>query len=194
MKQLRRMLKEIVVDICITDWFLLLFMIVLFFYMVFYLFTGVGSSEENNTINVIIRTSMASIFGYFISANFSKTRVSGKSQRKENGGKESPLKTIAQNGSQTVQNRIGFQTVATSKDQESGGASVSEDSSAVLRQCSNVQVGIVAIIGMASLLVLIITGRLQNITPELTAMMSQLRDFVAASIGFLISCGKSTAD
>ena len=68
--------KKIIKNICIVDWFLMLFMLILFFYMIFHLFTGIEASQEIHTIDVIVRTSMAAIFGYFISSNFSRVDVS----------------------------------------------------------------------------------------------------------------------
>lgn len=194
MKRLRKMLKRIVRDICMTDRFLIVFMIVLFCYMAVRLFAGSGGSEDTNTINVIIRTSMASIFGYFISSNFSKSYEDTKARRKGSFRNETLPKTVDKGSSQTVQNRIGFQTASASADQASGGVSFSEYASSGSGQCSKVQIAIVAVIGLVSLVILLITGQFQDVTSEITAITSQLRDFVAASIGFLISCGKNTAD
>ncbi len=55
----------------------------------------------------------------------------------------------------------------------------------------NIQVVIVSVIGLLSLIILMVTRQFQNVTSELTAVMSQLRDFVSACIGFLISYGKN---
>ncbi len=56
------------------------------------------------------------------------------------------------------------------------------------------QIFVVSVIGLISLTILFLTGYIENVTTEIAAIISQLRDFVSACIGFLISCGKNTAD
>lgn len=56
--------------------------------------------------------------------------------------------------------------------------------------CSQIQVIVVSIIGMISLILLLVARNFADMTPEFAATVSQFRDFVAACVGFLVSCGK----
>ena len=53
-----------------------------------------------------------------------------------------------------------------------------------------IQVIVVSTIGMISLILLLMVGNFAEVTPEFAATVSQLRDFVAACVGFLVSCEK----
>lgn len=147
MKKLYKKALRAAAKICIVDRFLILFMAVLLLYTLIHIFAGMSGAQEKNTIDVIVRTSLAAIFGYFVSGNFAASSTSGKPPYLE-------------------------------------ASSVSEN------RCSKTQIYIVALIGLASLVILIIARHSANSTSELTATVSQLRDFVASSIGFLVSCGK----
>lgn len=144
-------------NVCIVDRFLLLFLFLLFVYMSVHIFSGEAISQEGNTIDIIARTSMAAILGYFISSNFSEK-----------------------------QNTLSAQSID-SEDPYSG-------QEVPFRRCSKIQVTIVASIGLVSLVILFITRFYQDFTPELSATISQLRDFVSACIGFLASCGKDSLE
>ena len=50
---------------------------------------------------------------------------------------------------------------------------------------------IVAGIGGISLILLFAVRNYLDTNPEITATVSQFRDFVSACVGFLVSCGKS---
>lgn len=57
--------------------------------------------------------------------------------------------------------------------------------------CSRLQIVIVSTVGLVSLLLLLIARNYTVLTPEFSATASQLRDFTAAAIGYLVSCGKN---
>lgn len=149
--------EKLLCQVCIVDRFLLVFLFFLFLYMIMDIFFGSSASQEGNTIDIIVRTSMAAIFGYFISSNFTEKS-----------------KTLS----------------AQSTDSEEPFSEISEPP----RRCSRVQITIVASIGLFSLIILFLTRFYQELTPELSAAISQLRDFVSACIGFLISCGKNISE
>lgn len=56
--------------------------------------------------------------------------------------------------------------------------------------CSRLQVMTVATVGLVALFLLLIARNRIAMTPESAATVSQLRDFMAACIGYLVSCGK----
>lgn len=72
MKKTLVSIKKVISQFDIADRFLILFMLILYLYMMYNLFAGAVYSDDNNAINIITRTSSASIFGYFISGNFAK--------------------------------------------------------------------------------------------------------------------------
>ena len=68
---LKRM-RSIMTSICLVDIMLVLYMLVLLCYLTVHLFTGIEPEKESNTIDIIVRTSAAAVFGYFISRNFGR--------------------------------------------------------------------------------------------------------------------------
>lgn len=131
----------------LVNLFLLLFMTLLLLYTAWILLAKPPASQDANTIDIIIRTSAAAIFGYFLSSSFRKT--------------DSDLSA-----------------------QEVPSVPAS-------RSTSRIQITAVASIGLLSLLLLFLARGSVTMTPEFSAAVSQLRDFVSAAIGFLVSCGKS---
>lgn len=176
--------------ICIIDRFLILFTIVLFIYTSVHLLLGTDMSQNNNSIDIIIRTSIASIFGYFMSNNFTNTSSDSVAD-----SAAPPVITTSSEGNTyesktSVKNRIGFQTTQTLPDDFSkGSSSVGNIKSRITQPL--LQIYIVSFIGLFSLGILIIARHLSPESTEITAIVSQLRDFVSASIGFLISCKKN---
>lgn len=191
MKLLGKIIKKVAGGFCLVDWFLLIFMIMLFSYMAFHLFAGTMGSQDANTIDIIVRTSAAGIFGYFISSNFVKNRPSSAVQNTDNLGVSVSSGSTPGEPGNYRQNQIGFITSPTSANMELGKTSGLEESSAQVARCNKIQITVVAMIGMISLIILLAARIFVEISPELTATISQLRDFVSACIGFLISCGKS---
>lgn len=155
----KRWKEKMLCDVCIVDRFLLIFLFFLFLYIIIDIFLGTAASQEGNTIDIIVRTSMAAIFGYFISSNFSEK------------AKSNTLSAQSTDSEETF-----------------------SESPAPARHCSRVQITIVASIGLFSMIILFVTRFYQELTPEFSATISQLRDFVSAGIGFLISCGKNISE
>lgn len=192
MNRLWKKIKGIPNSICLVDGFLIVFMAILFFYTIYHLLTGAASSDDTTAVGIIVRTSAASIFGYFISSNFTK-KVSQSTTRSTN----SPVLSVNSKSADTnshLQNQIGFQAPSSPSNADIGNISFSQETSAAEQRCNKLQVIVVSGVGLFSLVILLISKQFPNITPELTAMISQLRDFVSACIGFLISCGKNAAD
>ena len=192
MKKLRVVVTKIINSISLVDKFLMLFMAILFIYMTVRLLTGSAASQGTDSVDIIIRTSAAAIFGYFISSNFVKP--SPMSTTNSTAGSELviPSETLKESGGDGVVNQIGFQIPSDSQSQELGGITVSEPQTTPVGNCSKTQVYVVSIIGLFSLAILLIARNCHGETSEITAIISQLRDFISACIGFLVSCGKNT--
>lgn len=180
--------KNIIKDISLVDKSLMIFMLILFIYIIIHLFTTASISQDTNAIDIIIRTSLASIFGYFISSNFVKNDSSASPQDYGNPEINFSPKSVAVNSDNSIKNQIGFQDPAAVQSEEIGKISISENTSPSTKTSCKFQIYVVSIIGLTSLIILIMAKHLQNSTSELTAIISQLRDFVSACIGFLVGC------
>lgn len=190
MKRIRNMLS----GVSLVDVVLVLFMMVLLAYLTAHLFTGMESDKESNSIDIIVRTSVAAVFGYFISRNF------GRKVRKTTSGSTSAVSRQTIDTATT--STIGFRT-RSSTDPEPGTLNTIDPSAEMTAyptpvqsatQCDRMQVLIVSAIGLFSLIVLLIARQFYSTAGEFTAIVSQLRDFLSASIGFLISCGNNLSD
>lgn len=194
MRKLWKRVGESIKRICLVDRFLMIFMLALFFYTIIRLFGGTSVSADTGTIDVIVRTSIAAVFGYFISSNFTKPDVSAPAQNTDTPPMRLSSKSTDAGSDNGVKNQIGFQTSAATPDEELGKITFSENTPLPPRSRRQMQIFVVSVIGLISLTILFLTGYIENVTTEIAAIISQLRDFVSACIGFLISCGKNTAD
>lgn len=183
---------KILRKICLVDRLLMLFMLILLLYTACRLFVGENISADSDAVDVIVRTSIASVFGYFISSNFAKTESSLPSSQKLDAPVPRFSATSADADSDGVQEPIDFQTSSTDAGEALDEVAVSENPPPSTHTCSKMQILVVSGIGFVSLVILFLAGYLSDTTPAVAATLSQLRDFVAACIGFLISCGKNT--
>ena len=183
----KRLLQKIN-SICLVDRLLFLFMGMFYLYIGVHLLTGAISLDHAHPTDVIVRTSAAAIFGYFISANFSPSntaaRTISQTPEPQSLSKESPANLPL------LQNKIGFQA----KEKPTDSASrLSAQTGSTLDDCGQQQVVVVAVFGLISFFLLLFARHLPELSENLTAIISQLRDFVSASIGFLVSCKKKKA-
>ena len=190
LKRIRNMLS----GVSLVDVVLVLFMMVLLAYLTAHLFTGIEPDKESNSIDIIVRTSAAGVFGYFISRNF------GRKVRKTSSGSTSAVSR--QTIDAATSSPIGFRAQSPS-DPEQGtlntvdpSAEVTEyaDTVQAAAQCDRMQVIVVSAIGLISLIILLIARQIHSTAGDFAAIVSQLRDFLSASIGFLISCGNNLSD
>lgn len=181
MKSVWIKIKDLIGKICLVDRFLMLFMLILLLYTAVNLFTDTISSQDTNTIDVIIRTSSAAVFGYFVSSNFIKTNSSDTTQ-----GQNISPEVLNVNTEKRIESAAFPDTAKT----ETETASIRESTTPVSVYYNKMQIAIVSVIGILSLILLFVAGKLCEITPETSATVSQLRDFISACVGFLVSCGK----
>ncbi len=74
MKNFFQLLHKANRHIKLIDKCLIVFMVILLFQSLYILFANQIISQNNNSVDVVIRSAIASIFGYFISANFIKSK------------------------------------------------------------------------------------------------------------------------
>lgn len=138
--------------------------------------------SDSNSFDVIVRTTAASIFGYFLSTRFSENVET-------NNVSENIMQRIETSDNTTkIQNKIGF---SESKTELISGQI--KDLSPKQTNDNSLQIIIVSFIGLFSLILLIILRNLDPwnngsmpLTDSALSTVSQLRDFISSSIGFLI--------
>ena len=161
MKRIFENIKQSLDAISLIDKILMAYMGILLVYIAIHLIWG-ATMQESTSVDTIIRTSASAIFGYFISNNFIRSNSDTESKSKMNIQAQSDL--IQQEKNTAVNTSVC---------------------------CSRLQIIVVSAIGFIALVLLIISRNYTQTTPEFSATVSQLRDFLSASIGFLVSCGKS---
>lgn len=181
--------KGLISKIGLVDRFLILFMLILLLYTAIGPFTSMTDSQNGDMVDTIIRTSSASIFGYFISSNFVKTNTKNSTTDLYGNRLNPPAKANDENLNVQPNNQNKF-AASVDATEEAAQTSVSGFSPDQV-SCSKLQVIIVSSIGGCALILLFITKFFIAETSEISVTVSQLRDFVSASIGFLISCGRA---
>lgn len=161
MKRIFETIKQSLSGICLIDKILMAYMGILLVYIAIHLIWG-ATLQESTSVDTIIRTSASAIFGYFISNNFIRSNSDTESKSEMNIQAQNDL-----------------------TEQEKNTAA---DTSVC---CSRLQIIVVSGIGFIALVLLLISRNYTQTTPEFSATVSQLRDFLSASIGFLVSCGKA---
>lgn len=125
---------------------------------------------DSSSFDIILRTSCASIFGYFLSTRFSpsaQTTADGSTIQST-----PPTGTVAQ---------IGFS--------DSSAAPTLGAASSRFLQTDNLQVALVSIIGLFCLILLIVIRNfihMDEISASALATLTQFRDIFSGCIGFLI--------
>ena len=173
-----------------VDRSLLLCMAVLLGQSAYSLFVPGPGGPLADEIDIIVRTAAASIFGYFLSANF----VNRSSVQTETVSAPAPLTTAAQAGTEVgaPKSQIGFTAEDTAL--EGGGIQSVPSPSlpAWLPDTNCLQVATATVIGLFCLLVLLIlrnmgaSGSQLLASDSVSATVVQFRDFVSGCVGFLI--------
>ena len=151
----------------LVDKCLILFMAILLIQSACTLLGFPGNTAQANEIDVIIRTSSAAIFGYFLSANFIRNGASGSGQQETARMGDGGLKELA--AEEGEENKEEHPV-------ESG----------------RLQILIAAAVGLFCLFTLILLrnvggwGEGIEASPSATATVAQFRDFVSGCVGFLI--------
>ena len=166
----------------LIDRLLLIFMVILLSQSAHSLFFHESAMQDPDALNSVIRTTAASIFGYFISSGFQS--AASKSAASAQTGIGFPMN---QNESEqpTGQNSFTAKAQAEADNKPQTGTTIGHRnnlSGQRLRQ----QMIIVAMVGLSSLLMLVVACNYTSTCPDSVATLSQLRDFVSGSVGFLI--------
>lgn len=176
----------------LVDRCLLLFMLILLVQSAFSLFDATSSAGEIHTIDIIVRTSISGIFGYFLSANFIRHESSGK----RTGTKTETPAIIENEGNAAIKNSIGFTPPVPTPTLRTGGADFTtvKNSEPLKDTTGKLQIIVATSIGLFCLVMLILVRdlcSLQILDPSsssFAATVSQFRDLVSGCVGFLIGC------
>lgn len=177
----------------LVDRGLMLLMAVLLVQSACVIFFATADNATAGNIDIVVRTSAAAIFGYFLSASFaSQTAMRGPTA---SGGH---MMEMADHGGSGMESRgaIGFVSDAAVQ----GGSSAQPRETAESGTGSScLQVAMATGIGLFCLAVLIAVRNSAQIheaaeqSPTVMATVVQFRDFVSACVGFLIGYPSETA-
>lgn len=169
-------LASLLKRISLIDKCLLIFMTIFMIQIIFNLFVNEVGSENQNLIDVIIRTSAAAIFGYFISNNnlISKNNQTDLSKNINNNSDEFRSDESIFNNN--------------SKEEKVLQEHKNEDKSK--NEIRDERIIIITVLGVISLLALIIVRNFFDLNSTATASITELRDFISNAIGFLLGYQK----
>lgn len=171
----------------LADKCLLVFMAILMLQSAYNLFFHGIIMQENNKLDVVVRTTAAAIFGYFISANFQNGSRGAMENEQYNNNVIRIDNVTSDTGSQPKA-KFGFSAKAGSQELKMGDI---VSSCKTQPECRNrLQIIVVAAIGVFALVILLIARNHIATSDASASTISQLRDFVSGSVGFLI--GHST--
>ena len=179
-----------------VDKSLLLFMLVLLIQSAYSMFCPGGTGQAAEDIDIIVRTSAAAIFGYFLSANFIRHTVSGGQTP------SSAAPRILDTGGGTPPSpgapaaRIGFagaEDGAEPAAAKPGGGQGEAESPDENSAANCLQVVVATVIGLFCLVTLLVLRNLNQWglaaeSDSTAATVVQFRDFVSGCVGFLIGC------
>lgn len=181
-----RAVRRVAESIHLVDKCLMIFLAVLLIQSAFSLFFPGEAGEAEGDIDIIVRTSSAAIFGYFLSANFNRRPRPSCTEAELAGEDEEQPGPVPR---EQPRAKIGFQpgeegeralrTAPPELRAPAGGTG----------ETCRLQVVTAWIIGMFCLLILLLL-RWAGLPADSSAAatVAQFRDFVSGCVGFLIGC------
>lgn len=194
----RACLRSALSRIHLVDRCLILFMLVLLGQSAYSLFFHGGTQAGAGDIDIIVRTSSAAIFGYFLSANFIRHTPPDAAPRQDAGTAGRPVaeagnnNTVRPNG---LRSQIGFFSPSDAPQRlppPDADSAAPQSSAQKNSSCNRLQIIVAASIGLFCLVTLLL---IRNVDPRggspagsaaSAATVAQFRDFVSGCVGFLI--------
>ena len=174
-----------------VDRSLVIFMAVLLLQSAYSLFAPQEAGNAAGDIDIIIRTSSAAIFGYFLSANFIQHMTGTEEPVQQTANRIAPVEgEPLMASSQPEQAALS----ASDSSQEGAEGETEEEASQELPAANCLQVVVATGIGLFCLVALLVLRNLSQwglVSAESNSVASavvQLRDFVSGCVGFLIGC------
>lgn len=182
--RINKFIRECWNEISFKDKSLILIMIILIIQCIHNLYNVDPTNTNYISINVVIRTSVAAIFGYFLSSNFlaeNKARIDEET-RKE---KLEIIEQVMENKKIRKELQSEYDNVTNSEDYKEKEDVIKEEEEKYV--CNRYLQNLVAVsICIILVLSLIIGVNFKLINDGSVATISQFRDLVSGSIGFLI--------
>ena len=142
--------------------------------------------EAGGEIDIIVRTSSASIFGYLLSGGLSGSRTIPESPAED----PAAMPAMPSPEPSAAAEPVSMEPVRT----ESGTASLPDMTQPAAGGCSRIRVLATAGVGIFCLLSLLLLRDWPGKAAQLadsgsgTAMVTQFRDFISGAVGFLTGC------
>ncbi|MGL6174571.1 MAG: hypothetical protein ACRC1P_08185 [Cellulosilyticaceae bacterium] len=152
--------------ISIKDKALIIIMALLMWQSAYVLFSGDGANPNSKSIDVVVRTTSAAVFGYFLSANFLNRNAEKEEESKDGVIEETTC--VCQTVKKIEKNKVD------------------EVEDEQYKTYFITQIIIAATIGIVSLIILSIARDIPGIPIESISALAQFRDFVSGCVGFLI--------
>lgn len=187
MKQRLAVWQETLCRIHPVDKSLLLFMLILLIQSAVNLFLPASDSSITGDIDIVVRTSAAAIFGYFLSANFI-----GHDEASEQATQPAQAH-ILKAGTGPVQDstpraQIGFSSTEAALDSAVPPVQVPQPSIRCLQVRAATFIGLFCLIALLLLRNLTQLGIVTPNSDSVTGTIVQFRDFISGCVGFLIGC------
>lgn len=206
---IRRCIQKSLSHIHLVDKILCIFMLILLIQSAYTIFTSNAASAQINNIDIVIRTSAAAIFGYFLSANFirhashdeSDTSSSVESDTSASAASDSGQSDFAASDSENKDQSVSSPetTAVWASDQNHIDFNHADFNHTVRKKNSydpatayRMQVIAASFIGLFCLITLLIyrnilvAGGDTETSSSILAAVTQFRDFISGCIGFLI--------
>lgn len=187
MKQRLAVWQETLCRIHPVDKSLLLFMLILLIQSAVNLFLPASGSSITGDIDIVVRTSAAAIFGYFLSANFiGQDEASGQAT-------QAAQAHILKAGTDPVQDsapraQIGFSAGESDTETAVPPVQVPQQSIRCLQVRAATFIGLFCLIALLILRNLTQLGIVSPASDSVTGTIVQFRDFISGCVGFLIGC------
>ena len=185
-------IRAVLSKIHAVDKSLIIFMVVLLAQSAYSIFFQSSASPAASDIDVVVRTSSAAIFGYFLSANFVSRSTQADSTPFANGRRT--VETVESGeASDSLRGQIGF-SAEPSEPLQGGIQTQGQPAAQSTSIAGYLQVAAATGIGLFCLLTLILVRNTTHGSAILTessaaaATVVQFRDFVSGCVGFLIGC------
>ncbi|MEG2924226.1 MAG: hypothetical protein RR848_07125 [Oscillospiraceae bacterium] len=163
-------------NIRLSDKFLIVFMLILMMQLGYNLFSDKIATSATSAIDIVVRTTTAAVFGYFVSSNF-QNQNNNNQVSSENGDNIAMPVLSAFDTYRANVNFIG----------ENAQSVKNYNEKRVARHKDNqLQIMVVAVIGLFALVLLLLAKDYTYQSHSSIATVSQLRDFVSGSVGFLV--------
>lgn len=185
-------------NINLIDKCIIVITIILFLQFAHNLFANEIIYQTSEPIDIIIRTTIASIFGYFISANFVKNERYYKNKIFADIKAANEISSVNVSNTDKTDGSsyysIGFVSPNAAIQPALQNAVIfPSDENNPLIETNNLQIIIVTFIGIFCLVLLIIARNCTTITPHSMSSLSLLRDIVSGCVGFLLGSPSQNA-